>query len=165
MPTIRPELPMDVPAIAEVLATSFPTAEEAEVVKALRQNGHLSISLVAEDQGMIVGYIGFSPVTVDGKAGGLGLAPVAVVPDFQSLGIGSMLVEEGLTFAKGSGAGYVVVLGHAHYYPRFGFKAAKELGYSNEYDADESFMIMELKPGGLPPRGMVKYGSEFGAWS
>ncbi|HQR08476.1 MAG TPA: N-acetyltransferase [Gemmatales bacterium] len=165
MPTFRPELPMDVPAIAEVLATSFPTAEEAEVVKALRHNGHLSISLVAEEQGMIVGYIAFSPVTVDGKAGGLGLAPVAVVPDFQSLGIGSMLVEEGLSFAKATGAGYVVVLGHSHYYPRFGFQAAKPLGYTNEYDADESFMILELKPDGLPPKGLIKYGPEFGAWT
>lgn len=165
MPTIRPELPMDIPAIAQVLATSFPSPEEAELVKLLRKNGHLSISLVAEDQGMIVGHIAFSPVTVDGKAGGLGLAPVAVVPDFQSLGIGSMLVEEGLTFAKAGPAGYVVVLGHAHYYPRFGFQAAKPLGYSNEYDADESFMILELKKGGLPPRGLIKYGSEFGAWS
>jgi putative acetyltransferase len=165
MPTFRHELPMDIPAIAEVLATSFPTAEEAEVVKALRHNGHLAISLVAEEQGMIIGHIAFSPVTVDGKVGGLGLAPVAVVPDYQNLGIGSMLVEEGLKSAKASGAGYVVVLGHSHYYPRFGFKPAKPLGYTNEYDADESFMILELKPGGLPSKGLVKYGSEFGAWS
>lgn len=165
MPTIRPELPMDIPAIAEVLSHSFPTAEEAELVKTLRKNGHLAISLVAEDQGMVVGYIGFSPVTVEGKSGGLGLAPVAVVPDFQSLGIGSMLVEEGLNFAKNTGADYAVVLGHSHYYPRFGFQAAKPLGYDNEYDADESFMIMELKQGGLPPQGMIKYGSEFNAWS
>ncbi len=165
MPTFRPELPMDIPAIAEVLTNSFPTAEEAELVKALRHNGHLAISLVVEEQGMIIGYIGFSPVTVDGIVGGLGLAPVAVVPDFQSMGIGSMLVEEGLTLAKATGAGYVVVLGHSHYYPRFGFQAAKPLGYSNEYDADESFMILELKPGGLPQKGLVKYGAEFGAWS
>jgi len=161
MPTIRPELPMDIPAIHHVLATSFPSAEEAELVRAMRKNGHLVISLVAEEQGMVVGCITFSPVTIHGKSGGLGLAPVAVVPDFQSMGIGSMLVEEGLTMAKASGAGYVVVLGHSHYYPRFGFKPAKPLGYDNEYGADESFMIMELKPGGLPAKGLIKYGAEF----
>ena len=165
MPTIRPELPSDIPAIAEVLSAAFPSPEEAEVVKALRHHGHLPISLVAEEDGVVVGHIAFSPVTVEGKAGGLGLAPVAVVPEHQSMGIGCKLVEEGLAAAKATGAGYVVVLGHAHYYPRFGFTASKPLGYDNEYDADESFMIMELKPGGLPARGLIKYGPEFGAWS
>jgi putative acetyltransferase len=165
MPTIRPELPSDIPAIHEVLTTAFPSPDESEVVKLLRHNGKLKISLVAEEDGVVVGHIAFSPVTVDGKSGGLGLAPVAVAPEHQSLGIGCKLVEEGLEAAKAAGAGYVVVLGHSHYYPRFGFKAAKPLGYSNEYDADESFMILELKPGGLPPRGLVKYGPEFGAWS
>ena len=165
MPIIRPELPSDIPAIAEVLSAAFPSPEETEVVKALRHHGHLPISLVAEENGVIVGHIAFSPVTVEGKAGGLGLAPVAVIPEHQNLGIGCKLVEEGIAAAKATGAGYVVVLGHSHYYPRFGFTAAKPLGYDNEYDADESFMIMELKPGGLPPKGLVKYGAEFGAWS
>ena len=165
MPTIRPELPSDIPAIAEVLSAAFPSPDETELVKSLRHQGHLAVSLVAEEEGIVVGHIALSPVTVNGKSGGLGLAPLAVIPDQQSLGIGCMLVKEGLAAAKDAGADYVVVLGHSHYYPRFGFQAAKPLGYDNEYAADESFMILELKPGGLPAKGTIKYGPEFGAWS
>lgn len=165
MPTIRPELPADIPAIHTVLTTAFPTQEEAELVKTLRHNGKLNISLVAEEDGIVVGHIAFSPVTVNGQPGGLGLAPVAVVPEFQSLGIGSQLVRDGLAAAKDQSADYAVVLGHSHYYPQFGFKVAKPLGIDNEFDADESFMIIELKPGKLPKNGLVKYGPEFGAWS
>jgi len=165
MPTIRPELPSDIPAIAEVLSSAFPSPDETELVKALRHNGHLAVSLVAEEDGNVVGYIACSPVSVNGKSGGLGLAPVAVVPEQQSLGIGCLLVEESLAAAKAADADYVVVLGHSHYYPRFGFQAAKPLGYDNEYAADESFMIIELKPGRLPPKGMIKYGPEFAPWS
>lgn len=165
MPTIRTEMPSDIPAIENVLTSAFPTKEEAELVKSLRHNGRLSVSLVAEEDGMVVGYIAFSPVTANGKPGGLGLAPVAVNPEYQSLGIGTQLVRDGLDKAKECGTDYVVVLGHSHYYPRFGFQVAKALGFENEYDADESFMIVELKPGKLPSGGLVKYCPEFAAWS
>ena len=165
MPIIRPELPSDIPAINHVLASAFPTQEEQELVKTLRKNGNLKISLVAEEEGKVVGYIAFSPVTTNGKPGGLGLAPVAVVPELQSMGIGAKLVKEGLAAAKEKGANYAVVLGHSHYYPQFGFKTAKPLGFENEFNAEESFMVIELKPGKLPSGGVVKYGSEFSALS
>ena len=165
MPTIRPELPSDIPAIHEVLCSAFPSQEESELVRSLRHNGHLSLSLVAEEDGSVIGYIGFSPVSVNGNSNGLGLAPVAVLPEHQSLGVGSQLVKEGLEQARHIGANYVVVLGHSHYYPRFGFVAAQPLGYRDEYDANDSFMIIELVPHGLPPKGLIKYGPEFAAWS
>ena len=165
MPKIRPEQPSDIIAINEVLTAAFPTKEEADLVKALRHNGHLTISLVADEEGVIVGHIAFSPVTTSGKPGGLGLAPIGVVPEHQSLGIGAKLVSTGLAAAKEKGADYVVVLGHSHYYPQFEFKTAGPLGFQNEFGAEESFMIKELKPGKLPSGGLVKYGSEFGAWS
>lgn len=165
MPTIRPELPSDIPAIHEVLCSAFPSQEESELVRSLRHNGHLSLSLVAEEDGSVIGYIGFSPVSVNGNTNGFGLAPVAVLPEHQSLGVGSQLVKEGLEQARHIGANYVVVLGHSHYYPRFGFVAAQPLGYRDEYDANDSFMIIELVPHGLPPKGLIKYGPEFAAWS
>lgn len=165
MSQVRPETPGDVAAILNVLHSAFPTEDEARAVSLLRESGHLSVSLVAEEEGKIVGYIAFSPVTVAGAAGGLGLAPVSVMPQYQNKGIGGELVEAGLCAARQYGAGYVVVLGHSHYYPRFGFQNASALGYRNEYGADESFMIMELEPGALPSPGLVKYGTEFKAWS
>lgn len=165
MAHIRPDEPGDLAGILHVLHSAFATEDEARTVSLLRESGHLSISLVAEEAGRIIGYIAFSPVTTDGVTGGLGLAPVAVHPVCQNQGIGGELVEAGLAAARQYGAGYVVVLGHAHYYPRFGFQSACNLGYHNEFNAEESFMIMELEPGALPKAGTIKYGPEFARWS
>lgn len=165
MPVIRYEEPGDVAAIHDVVRSAFPTEEEAMLIRNLRESGHLCVSLVAEEQGQVIGHIAFSPVTIDGQNGGLGLAPVCVKPAFQNQGIGGELVTQGLLAARRFGAGYVVVLGHSHYYPRFGFQNASALGFQNEYGAEESFMIMELEPGALPAGGLVKYCDEFQAWS
>lgn len=165
MPAIRYEEPGDVAAIHAVVRSAFPTEEEAILIRNLRESGHLCVSLVAEEQGNVIGHIAFSPVTINGQNGGLGLAPVSVKPEFQNQGIGGELVSQGLLAARRYGAGYVVVLGHSHYYPRFGFQNARALGFQNEYGADESFMIVELEPGALPSGGLVKYGEEFQAWS
>lgn len=165
MPRIRPEEPADKAAIHDVLVAAFPTDEEARLVAQLRESGHLKISLVAEDDNQVVGYIGFSPVNGANDAQGLGLAPVAVMPERQSEGIGGALVEAGLAACKDYDAPFVVVLGHSHYYPRFGFKIASALGYQNEYGADESFMILPLRPERLPPPCTIQYGSEFSMWT
>ena len=134
---------------------------------ALRAAGHATVSLVAETDGQIVGHILFSPVSVVGAASGktgLGLAPVAVLPGHQCRGIGSDLIRQGLAFCRDEGYGFVVVLGHPEYYPRFGFRRASQAGLANEYGADEAFMVLELAPGGLPPAGLVQYGPEFRKW-
>jgi putative acetyltransferase len=162
---IRPEQAGEVAAIYAVHASAFPTDAEAKLVDALRANGRLSVTLVAEDGGRIVGHVAFSPVSLTGVAVGLGLAPLAVMPAFQRRGIGDQLVRQGLVAVARSGIGFVVVLGHPGYYPRFGFRRAKAVGLDNEYGADEAFMVLELQPGSLPASGgLVRYGAEFAAW-
>ena len=161
MMTIRPELPADAFDIRALLTSAFPTDAEAKLVEALRASGRLTISLVAEEGGRIVGHVAFSPLMIDGKEGGLGLAPVAVSPEFQRRGIGGRLIEEGIKRARESGTPFVVVLGHPEYYPRFGFQKASTFGLQNEYGADDAFMVLELLPGGLPNGGLVKYCDEF----
>jgi putative acetyltransferase len=163
---IRSEQPGEVTAIHAVHTSAFPTDAEARVVDALRAGSRLSISLVAEEGEQVVGHIAFSPVSVGGTAGGLGLAPLAVIPACQQRGIGGRLVLAGLAAAAQSGAGFVVVLGHQGYYPRFGFRRAQAVGLRNEYGADEAFMVLELAPGSLPAGGgLVRYGAEFAAWN
>ena len=162
---IRPEQPGDVAAIHAVHASAFPTDAEARLVDGLRAGGHLSLSFVADDEGRIVGHVAFSPVTLAGTADGLGLAPLSVTPKHQRTGIGSQLVQAGLAAAASAGIRFVVVLGHPGYYPRFGFRRAAEVRLRNEYGADEAFMVLELRPGSLPPGGgLVRYGAEFSAW-
>jgi putative acetyltransferase len=119
---------------------------------------------VAESEGRVVGHILFSPVTVEiGSKKGLGLAPVAVLPSFQSQGIGSNLIKAGLEVAKDRGYDFVVLLGEPEYYQRFGFEKASSFGLGNEYGVDEPFVALALRSGGLEGiSGIVKYESEFG---
>jgi putative acetyltransferase len=163
---IRHEQSGDAAAVFAVHAAAFPTDAEARLVDALRGAGQLSISLVAEDGGQVVGHVAFSPVTLASTTGGLGLAPLAVIPARQRQGIGGQLVREGLSAAATSGAKFVVVLGDPEYYRRFGFRRAGAVGLGNEYGADEEFMVLELQPGSLPPAGgLVKYAAAFAAFS
>lgn len=164
--TIRLEKPEDVPAIRIVNERAFGSSSEADIVDALRRNGKATISLVAEDEGRVIGHILFSPVTVETgerELAGLGLAPVAVLPEFQNRGVGSSLVEQGIERCREAGHSFVVVLGHPHYYPRFGFTPASRFGIKCEYDvADENFMAMELREGALQNQaGMARYQPEF----
>jgi putative acetyltransferase len=164
--TVRPEKPEDVPAIRIVNLRAFGGAAEADLVDALRRNGKAVISLVAEDDGRVVGHIFFSPVVIHSIGAGLagvGLAPLAVIPEKQNQGIGSTLVEQGLRRCREGGHPYVVVLGHSDYYPRFGFVPASRFGIKSEYDvADEVFMVMELREGALSGcAGVAKYQPEF----
>lgn len=162
---IRPEQPSDAGPIGVVHRAAFPSDAEARLVARLRENSHAPVSLVCEIEGHIVGHILFSPVEIVGNtmnAGGLGLAPVAVRPEYQRMGIGSSLITAGLAASRLAEVAFVVVLGHPEYYPRFGFRNARQRGLSNEYEADEAFMVIELVPGSLPANGgLVCYGSEF----
>jgi len=141
---------------------AFPTTAEARLVDALRAGGHLSISLVAQEDEMIVGHVAMSPVTVAGARAGLGLGPVAVVPERQQRGIGHRLISQGLAVARGLGMGLVVVLGKPAYYGRFGFKPAAEFGLTDEYGGGQAFQVLELRPGAVPRgAGLVQYAAEF----
>jgi putative acetyltransferase len=165
MITVRPEHATDGPAIRAVHQASFPSDAEARLVDRLRAAGRARVSLVAELDGVVVGHILFSPVSITGPSNptfGIGLAPVAVVPGHQNRGVGTALVAAGLDACRQAGCGFVVVLGHPQYYSRFGFRRADAVGLGNEYGAGEAFMILELKPGSLPVEGgLVRYGPEF----
>ena len=121
---IRFEDSEDKSGIRHINIEAFDSDAEANLIDALRESAIPIISLVAEENGQLVGHILFSPVTLDGNKPNIsiaGLGPMAVLPDWQNQGIGSRLVEEGLKQCKRSGYEVVVVLGHPNYYPRFGF--------------------------------------------
>ena len=163
---VRAEAPEDSPSVRRVNELAFDGAVEANLVDALRESGAAHVSLVAEEDGRVVGHILFSPVTVEsagGVWGATGLAPMAVLPERQGRGVGSALVREGLKECRRLGHDIVFVLGHADYYPRFGFRPAGPLGLTCEFPSpEEFFMVAELRPGALAGRtGLVRYRPEF----
>jgi putative acetyltransferase len=164
---IRPELPTDITAIREVNLDAFEGTTEADLVDALREQARPIVSMVADDDGAIVGHILFSPVTLSSLPDLriMGLAPMAVSPEQQRKGVGSALVRAGITACRDLGYEAVVVLGHAEYYPRFGFVPASRFGLRSEYDVpDDVFMAMELTPGALQGSapGTIRYHESFG---
>jgi len=164
MVTIRPEQSDDTSAVRSVLEAAFPTLAEANLAEKLRNSDKASISLVAEDDGRIVGHILFSPVTFDPPVAAIAfsLAPMAVLPGHEKHGVGRRLVQNGLAECHSRGACLVVVLGDPPYYGRFGFERASRHGLRNEFGVEESFMVFMLEAGAHPPPGtMVKYAPEF----
>lgn len=161
---IRDERPGDAAAIRAIHLAAFPAAGEADLVDRLRASGAAVVSRVAEDGGAILGHVVFSPVTI-GAARGLGLAPLAVLPLHQRCGVGGALVRDGLEACARRGCGFVVVLGHPEYYPRFGFRPGSESGVASEFGGGPSFMVVELSAGALPAGGgLARYGPEFDVW-
>jgi putative acetyltransferase len=166
MIAIRREQPQDVKAIREVNLLAFGQPQEADVVDKLRQNCPDLLSLVALVDDRVVGHILFSPATIQGREGtlhGMGLAPMSVLPEYQRQGIGSELVRTGIAELKNGRCPFVIVLGHAEYYPRFGFERASAHGISSEWDVpDEAFMILVLdEPEMRGISGMARYQPEF----
>jgi putative acetyltransferase len=163
---IRPEAEADRAAVRAVNEAAFATSLEADLIEALRDKGVRSISLVAEVAGEVVGHILFSPVslTQHPQLDVMGLGPMAVSPEHQSKGIGSALVNHGLAACKRLGCHAVVVIGHAHYYPRFGFVPASRHALRSEYDVpDDVFMVTELAAGALRGvSGLIRYDAAFG---
>lgn len=164
---IRPERPDDRMAIHAVNAAAFGRAGEADLVDALRANGHLTLSLVAEHDGKVVGHVAFSPATITSPAGdwtALALGPLAVLPSRQRAGVGAALVRAGLAACLVMGHDVVFLLGHETYYPRFGFAPGKPKGVWWAQHPDEAlhFMVAELRPGALAGRtGAMCFALEF----
>ena len=166
MITIRAENAEDIPAVRRVNELAFGRPNEAALVDALRPAAHPQLSLVAVENGQVVGHIFFSPVSIeseDSTSSALALGPLAVLPEYQRQGVGSQLVREGLRECQHGGWNVVVVLGHPAYYPRFGFIPASRKGLRCEYPVpDEVFMVAELESSALGGRrGLVKYRPEF----
>lgn len=164
---IRREKPADVSAVREVHRAAFGQDDEATIVDTLRSSCDDLVSLVAEEDERIVGHILFSPVTIEGENGqlvGMGLAPMAVHPDRQRQGIGSSLIQAGLDTLRDRGVPFVVVLGHPHYYRRFGFTPAARYNVRSKWEVpDDVFMLLELESSALREfAGLASYRPEFG---
>lgn len=165
---IRPESTTDHDAIWHVNRLAFGQDDEARLVDALRDGGYVRVSLVAERAGQVVGHILFSDLPIltgAGTVAALALAPMGVLPDFQRQGIGSALVQSGLEACRQQGHRVVVVLGHSHFYPLFGFSPNLATHLESPFSGSDSFMAVELVPGALDGVvGRVQYPPPFGAW-
>jgi putative acetyltransferase len=177
MITIREERPEDVTEVRAINLAAFvprnpqemETGQPAEagIVDSIRSACPDAVSLVAVDDGEIVGHIFFSPVTVtttDGVVHGMGLAPMAVRPGRQNQGIGSRLVRAGIDSMRDRNCPFVIVLGHPEYYPRFGFVPASGHGVTCQWDGvpDEAFMIRILDEAAMAGvSGVARYRDEF----
>lgn len=156
--TLREETPGDRAALREVISAAFGQAEEADLVDRLRQDGDCVLSLVAVEEGRLVGHILLSRMTAPFRA--LALAPVAIVPDRQGRGIASRLIEAGLARATAEGWQAVFVLGDPAFYRRFGFDPALARGFVSPY-AGPNHMVKPLA-GPLPAAtGEVAYAPAF----
>jgi putative acetyltransferase len=160
---IREEHPGDVTAIRDLNKRAFGQDQEANIVDALRSNGAVLLSLVATLNGRLVGHIMYSPLSVGSEVTGAALGPMAVLPEYQRQGIGSKLVEAGNRKLKDAGCPFVIVLGHANYYPRFGFRPASAHGIKCEWEVpDNVFMLLVLDQMKMPGvSGLAKYRHEF----
>ena len=144
---------------------AFGRSDEADLIDGLGAEGAVLLSLVAETNGQIVGHILFSRMTVEtaqGPVAAVSLAPMAVLPDHQGRKVGSQLVRRGLAELRDRGERIVIVLGHKHYYPRFGFSAEKARHLASPFPP-EAFMALELADDALAGiQGAVRYPAAFG---
>jgi putative acetyltransferase len=151
--------------VHSVNEAAFGRPDEADLVDALRREGAVLLSLVAEVERRIVGHLLFSRMSIETSNGAVkaaALAPVAVLPDLQRRGIGARLIRHGLDLLRERGERIVIVLGHPDYYPRFGFSSEKARFLESPFPP-EAFMAMELISGALEGiRGKVGYPAAFG---
>ncbi|WP_374398725.1 GNAT family N-acetyltransferase [Niveibacterium sp.] len=162
---IRDEQSADAAEIAAITAAAFAPLEisshtEHYIVDALRASGALTVSLVADLDGRIVGHIAFSPVRIsDGSVGWYGLGPVSVAPGLQRRGIGTALITEGLVRLRAIGASGCCLVGHPAYYPRFDFSNPSGLSVAGV--PPDVFFVLSFN--GETPRGEVEFHEAFKA--
>jgi putative acetyltransferase len=162
---IRSERDADVSAITEVTIAAFKTLEisnhtEQFIIEALRAAKALTVSLVAEVDGRVIGHIAFSPVTIsDGTRDWYGLGPVSVLPEYQRQGVGKALMREGLSRLKDMDAQGCCLVGHPNYYRKFGFTNIPELVH--EGVPLEFFFALSFD--GQTPQGFVTFHEGFKA--
>jgi putative acetyltransferase len=166
---IRLETISDIQKIKEINDLAFGGESESKLVEAIRQSENFipELSLVAEDNnGDVVGHILMSVIhikTSNALIPTLGLAPMAVHPDYQRKGIGSLLVKKVIESARDIGYKHIAVLGNVNFYPKFGFVPSKTKGIQSPFPVpDEVFMVMELVEGSLSEiQGKVQYPQAF----
>jgi putative acetyltransferase len=162
---IRKETAADFEAITQVTTAAFRTLPisnhtEQFIIRALRAAGALTVSLVAETDGRVVGHVAFSPVTIsDGTKDWYGLGPVSVLPEYQKQGIGKSLINEGLSRLKQSGGRGCALVGDPNYYIRFGFRNYP--GLVHEGIPQEVFLALPFTE--KIPRGIVMFHEGFQA--
>jgi putative acetyltransferase len=159
---IRPEKPGDEAAIGAVVAAAFGRQQEAELVRKLRDNGDLVLSLVGEDGGKIIGYVAFSRVWIEhdgARTPGISLAPVAVLPERRRSGAARALIGAGHLRLKTLGEKIVFVLGDPDYYKRFGFSPKLANAFDCVYQG-EYLQALRLSPD-APTAGEVIYSPAF----
>jgi len=160
---IRPETLSDESEIQRVTIMAFAAHShtnhtEAEIVRALRADGDLTLSLVSEMKDGVAGHVAFSPVAIDGRhADWFGLGPLSVRPDRQRQGIGSALVARGLELFRARGAEGCVVLGDPGFYGRFGFVSDGALRYGSV----PMRFIQAIAFDGDTPSGELRYARAF----
>ncbi len=164
---IRAETKVDREAVFEVEEAAFGQSGQAHLVDALRRSSEPQISLVAEQDGRVVGHVFFSPVSFEDSSvsHGCQLSPLAVVPDLQRKGIGSALIREGLAACSSIGWTVVFLLGDPRYYSRFGFEMAanRELVHSGQ--DGEYLQYLEIEAGALQATtGEVRFHPVFDAF-
>jgi putative acetyltransferase len=162
---IREERPDDVAAVRDLNRRAFGQDQESNIVDALRANGAALLSLVATLNDRVLGHIMYSPLSIGGNVTGAALGPMAVLPERQ--GIGSKLIEAGNRKLKNAGYPFIIVVGHADYYPRFGFRPASEHGITCEWDVpDDVFMLLVLNQAKMEGvSGLATYRHEFSSVS
>jgi len=159
----RPEEERDAEAIRQVLLAAFPTALEADLVDALREDAAWipGLSIVTEHDGTVVGHALLTRCHV-GDSPALALAPCSVLPAYQRRGVGTAAINAALDAARALGEQLVLVLGHPSYYPRFGFVRASIYGIRAPFDApDEAMMALPFGSGPVPS-GTIAYPAPFG---
>jgi len=161
---IRPEAAPDYDAIRALHVAAFaPSTVEAEILDALRADGDLipSLSLVALSDGAVEGHVAVSRAWV-GAVEVLALGPIGVLPERQGAGVGAALMRATLAAAAQTTWPLVALLGHADYYPRFGFELAEPLGLACPYPvATEYWMAYRLPAYDPAVRGAFRYADAF----
>ena len=160
---IREERPDDIAAVRKVNRRAFEEEQESNIIDALRTNGAALLSLVAIMHDRVIGHIIYSPVTVGDAVNGAALGPMAVLPGHQRQGIGTRLIETGNRNIKDAGYPFIIVVGHAEYYPRFGFRPASRYRIKCEWDVpDDVLMLLMLDAAKMKGIcGLAKYRAEF----
>ena len=164
---IREERQEDLSAVRLVNEKVFGRLQETDTVDKLRRSCSDLLSLVAVTKDRVVGHILFSPATIesdDHVMRGMGLAPLAVLPEYRRQGIGSKLVQEGLRILRSASCPFVIVVGHPDYYHRFGFETASKYSIRRQWKdvPDEAFMVLIVDPSMIHRMsGVARYRSEF----